>query len=159
MPAKKPCIRCKDEYFPMHMKKGVCRPCQEVATNILSDALLAIQADTEQACHEEMREYGGEELSAKTLERLKAIPACKTAEEADALARETIQWSQIHFLSEWAKGRIRGKVTPERLEKEAKEADNLAAFLTKKGLTAQAEQQRGRAATLRSELKSMRRTQ
>lgn len=156
MPAKKPCIKCNTPNWPMHMKAGVCRDCQKADGKTLAQALYAIQVRTEMLCQQERNEYGGKVLSEKTIERIQTIPACKSVEEAEKLSQEAVRWSQVHFLSEWAKGRIRGKVTAERLEKEAKEADNLATFLAKKGLADQAQQQRERAATLRSELQSMR---
>lgn len=136
----------------MHMKGGFCRKCQHSDTDTLKAQLNAIRVHTEMVCNQQRNEYGGNGLPDKTIERLQQFQACKTIEEAQQLSKKTIERNQIHFLAAWANGKIRGRVTVLSLERAAKEADGLVAFLTKKGLNDQAESQRQRAAKIRDEI-------
>ena len=98
------------------------------------------------------QEYRGEELDDRLRGKLQNILGAKTDEEAFVLAQRAYDTSMVHFLSEWAKGRIPGKPSVFGLEAQIKRAESLIGMLRdKKAPKEQVNSQLERLAALRRE--------
>lgn len=101
-------------------------------------------------------EYGGKPPDQRLLDKAKSVLLSPTRERAQEASTKAVNSAEIHYLTEWASGRIPGKVTAHSAERDANKADSLAEMLDAKGQNEAAAGQRKRAQELRELSKQLR---
>jgi len=100
-------------------------------------------------------EYHGEPLDERLTGKLQAILGAKGLGQGLTLAHRATDAAQSHYLSEWARKKIQGKVTIRSLETSAKKVTGLIRMLTKKGQLAGVATQEARLATIQAEIREL----
>jgi hypothetical protein len=106
-----------------------------------------VHLNSQQKIHAMLEEYGTDKsiLEVRHLEAIDRILDAESAIVADDLAKRAESKVFTSLLSLWGKGKIRGKVTAESLEKQAKAAEYWASVQEKKLADATTEKERTRA--------------
>lgn len=95
-------------------------------------------------------EYGAVDVPQRLLDKAARIMTTEDVAETARLYEAARMSAQTHFLSEWSRGKIPGKVTQRSLEEDARRLEKLAGLLERKGDGEKAEQLRKKAEKVRS---------